>query len=779
MTMLVCGCVSKCDNMGRMALEKTLRWIALAGIFALPFIVFIVANTLFFPFITGKNFAFRIIVEIITGAWLALALIKPEYRPRKSWLLGAFAIFVIIIAIADLNGVNPIKSFWSNYERMDGWVTLAHLFAYFVVASAMLSTKKLWRRFWLTSLGVSVLAGLYGLLQLVGISALGQGGASGLTARLDSTFGNPIYLAVFMLFNIFIAASLWAESWGERQPGKRLAISLGYGSIVALNTIILFLTGTRGTMLGLIGGTLLAVFIVAVFDKNEGIARRIALRLAIAILILGAGFWMVRDQAWVQRVGFLHRLATISINDNTVKARFMNWGMAWEGVKERPLLGWGQENYAIVFDKYYNPQMYAQEQWFDRVHNIIFDWLVAGGFLGLLGYLALFACALWCIWKRGASIAEPRNAHERQKAQNAPKGGGGTFPFIEKSILTGLLAGYFFHNLFVFDNISSYILFAAVLAYIASRAGDEQNSPFIFQSVRFSDGKLPVLAILVAVLVWGVAWETNGKALAQNRALLQAIAPQKEGITKNLSYFQEAISYGSFGTQEAREQFIQATSQIAGNQNISNDVKRQFFDKAAKEMLAQSQESPLDARFPLFLGILLDAYGDYDNAAAALTRAHELSPAKQTILFQQGLNAQARADDAEALKFFKDAYELAPEFASARIFYAAYAIRAQKDQLADELLLPIMASGTAADPRIASAYVARGRFDKIVDIWRARVLVQPNDSQPRFTLAAALYAMGLPNQAIAQLEETGRIIPSVKAQADDLILQIKNGTAKI
>src|SRR3989338_1499681 len=167
-------------------LEKTLRWIVLAGIFALPFIVFIVANEIFFPFITGKNLTFRIIVEIITGAWLALALVNPEYRPRKSWLLYAFAAFVAIIAVADANGVNPFKSFWSNYERMDGWVTLAHLFAYFVVASSVLSAQKLWRRLWLTSLGVSVLVGIYGLLQLAGVSAIGQGGAGGLGARLRS-----------------------------------------------------------------------------------------------------------------------------------------------------------------------------------------------------------------------------------------------------------------------------------------------------------------------------------------------------------------------------------------------------------------------------------------------------------------------------------------------------------------------------------------------------------------------------------------------------------------
>src|SRR3989344_5236305 len=79
-----CAVLRLNGTISSMAIEKMLRWIVLGGVFALPFIVFIVANNLFFPYITGKNFTFRIIVEIITGAWLALALVKPEYRPRKS-----------------------------------------------------------------------------------------------------------------------------------------------------------------------------------------------------------------------------------------------------------------------------------------------------------------------------------------------------------------------------------------------------------------------------------------------------------------------------------------------------------------------------------------------------------------------------------------------------------------------------------------------------------------------------------------------------------------------
>jgi hypothetical protein len=45
-----------------------------AGLFATPFIVLIISNSLFFPFITGKNFTFRIIVEVIFAGWIILAM---------------------------------------------------------------------------------------------------------------------------------------------------------------------------------------------------------------------------------------------------------------------------------------------------------------------------------------------------------------------------------------------------------------------------------------------------------------------------------------------------------------------------------------------------------------------------------------------------------------------------------------------------------------------------------------------------------------------------------
>ena len=743
-----------------MILEQTLRWTVIGALFLLTLIPFFIAQSLFFPFITGKNFAFRILIDIMAGGWLTLALVYPQYRPRRSWILGAFAIFVIIIALADAFGTYPFKSFWSNYERMDGWVTLAHLFMLVVVASSMLNTRKLWRAFWNTTLGASVAIAGYGFLQLFGVASLNAGFSS--LSRLDATFGNPIYLAAYMLFHVFIAALLWAQSWRESGTGPKLGSSLLYGSVLAIDCIVLLLTSTRGTILGLIVGVFIAATLIALFGRDSSrTLSRAALGAIIGIVVLSSGFFLIRDAAWIQNVSFLQRLATISTSDSTTQARFYNWGMAWQGVKERPLLGWGQENYAVVFDKYYDPRMYSAEPWFDRVHNIVFDWLVAGGILGLLGYLSIFVAALVGLWRRG------------RDAKNAP-----AFTVVESSILTGVLAAYFFHNLFVFDNITSYMLFGLIIAYIAWRKSENAGASPVW-TASLPEQSLPVVAVVAALLVWGAASWINASALSQNRLLIQALTPHQEGVGKNLEEIKQSIAEHSAGTQEAREQLVQMATKVVGLTGVDTKTKQEFYDLAVAEMKLQQEASPLDARPALFLGLLHDAVGNYMAGAEGLQHAHHLSPTKQAILYEMARNAQMRGDVAGMMQNFKLAYELYPPNVQARILYAAAAIYTKNNALADELLAPIIPTGEAADARITGAYLGQKRFDKIAAIWQPYVAAHPDDPQGYFTLAAAYYGMGERTKAIAALEAASKISPDVALQAATFIEQIRNGTLKL
>ncbi|MBP9757947.1 MAG: O-antigen ligase family protein, partial [Candidatus Pacebacteria bacterium] len=730
-------------------LEKVLRGVAIGAIFLLPFVCLVVASSLFFPYITGKNFAFRILTEIAFGSWLALCFVSKEYRPRRSIVLGALALFTFIILIADLQGVYPFKSLWSNYERMDGWVTLIHLLMYVVVAASVLKTERMWKWLMWTSLGVSIYLTIYGLLQIAGVTALGQGGASGLNARIDATFGNPIYFAVYMLFHVFIAAMLWAQAWVDRGPGKRMNISLIYGAIILGDTFMLLATATRGTILGLIGGSLLAAALVLLQANRSKTAWRAAAAGVVAILLLMGGFWMIRDAAWIQKIGFLNRMATISTTDNTVKARFYNWGMAWKGAQERPLLGWGQENYAIVFDKYYDPRMHGQEPWFDRVHNIVFDWLVAGGFLGLLAYLSVFAATLWVVWRSGA------------------------FSVAERALITGLLAGYFIHNFFVFDNVTSYILYGTILAFVIYRHTEHTKTKHMPSVGVLSHSALPFVAIAAVVLVWGGAWLVNGRAMAANRTLLNALATQGD-LQKTFDGFKKAIAYGTFGTQEAREQLAQGSSQIA-QANVPTEVKQAFYTLASQEMTLQAAESPLDARFPLFLGVLYNAFGDYKNGQIALEKAQELSPAKQSIFFERAQNAELQGQTERSIDLYRQAFELDTALNDPRIVYAAVLIRNSRAAEADAILAPIVPTGQAADQRILASLVTIKDYARIAPIWNAYIAKHPEDVQGFFTLAAVYYQAGDKARAISTLQDAVKVHPEVSGQVTDIIQKIQSG----
>ncbi len=624
-------------------LEKILRWIVLIGIFAIPFIALIVDPTMLYPSIISKNFAFRVIVEIIFGSWFALALMYENYGPRRSWILGTFTLFVFVIAIADVQSVNPYLSFWGNYERMDGWVTLIHVLAYLMVASSVIANSRTWRLLFQVSLGVSVFVAVCGFLQLIGIVPIGQHIQSSLAARIDATVGNPIYLAVYMLFHIFIAVLLWYQMWITSSQSKRRIASLVYGAAIFLDSFALFFTGTRGAIIGLIGGSIVTLVILTIAQRFYRL-RLVALGSIIAIALLAGCLSWAKDVPFVKEVGFLQRLSTISLSDTTIKTRLLSLGVAWQGVQERPILGWGQENYQIVSQKYYDPRLYGTGEWTDRVHNIIFDWLIAGGIIGLIAYLSIFGATLWTLWVR--DIFSPT----------------------EKSILTGLLVGYTIHTCTAFDTITSYILFTTVLAYIIFREEEKlKNDPLLPQPTLAIAS--PFVISIAALIVCGTVWWTNVPAYIASHKLGQALMANDPSDI--LAYFNQSIAYGTFGTQEARSKLALFANYIEGMDNVPIEVKRQFFDTANSELQMAALAAPLDARLPVLRGGLFFTYGNYKDAAMAFERAHELAPRKQIILFNMALNAHAQGNFSQELKYYKEAYDLDPNINVAAQFYTA------------------------------------------------------------------------------------------------------------
>ncbi len=723
--------------------DKVLRVSIIVGIFLLPFIVLIVANHEFFPFITGKNFTFRIIVETITALWLILALRDRSVLPKTSKLFWAFAAFVAFIFISDCFSPNVFKSFWSNFERMEGWVTLVHLFALFVVLSSVM-TRKLWQWLFRVSVFVSIIAAAYGALQLIGKLPINQSGV-----RLDATFGNATYLAVYMLFHVFFGLLL--ITWEKRGSLWQWL----YGLAIVADAFILYHTATRGATLGLIGGLFLTALLVGLFDKKESRLRKISLGVIIALAVLVAGFFAVRNAPFVVNSPVLQRFSSISFTDKTAESRFMIWDMAWQGFKESPktvLVGWGQESFNYVFNKYYQPAMYSQEQWFDRAHNIIFDWLIAGGLLGLLAYLSLFVFAFYYLWRKGDN-----------------------FSFLEKSLITGLFAGYFVQNLTVFDNITSYLMFIFVLAWIQSIAGRTPEGLVAKIATVDLGTANRVLAPLVAVIFVFIIYYVNVPALLASSELITALSPNSGGPAQNLADCKQALAYHSLGDSEIREQLVQVTTQAISDPNVDPSVKNQFVALTRSEMDKQLSRTPQDARYWLFAGSFLASVGDYDNAIADLTKAHELSSNKQTILFSLVSAYLGKKDFTNAVSAAKQAFDLDQSFDEARKVYAIALLYGKQGSEAAKVLAPLPPEQVLSDQRFLQAFIAGGYFQEALQSINLMIQQDPNNPNNYLSRAAIEHQLGQTAAAISDLQKIEQLSPNAKAQVESIIQQLRSG----
>jgi O-antigen ligase/tetratricopeptide (TPR) repeat protein len=718
--------------------------LVMVGLFAVPFLTLYVENDYFFPFITGKNFWFRIIVDVVFAAWVLLALYDVKYRPRVSSIVWSFGVLLVVMFFANLFGKHPDSSFFSNFERMDGYMSLLHTFMYMLVLGSVLQTKEMWHKFLTTSVVVASLVALYGLAQ--------YGGLVDGSNRIDSRLGNAAYMAIYMLFHIFLAFWLFVES-------KNNAFKVFLGLLVVMFTFVLIETGTRGTAVGLAVGVGVMSAYIGFFGTQFRQYRKYAIGGFALLLILASAFVVGRDSALVQNNDNLARIANISIAD--LEIRGIIWGMAWEGVKERPLLGYGQSNFNYVFNENYDPRLYGQEQWFDRAHNIFMDWLVTGGFLGLFAYLSIFLSAAYYLFYRPIFKKDE------------------TFNVLERGVLLGILAGYFTHNFVVFDNIVSYIFFAVILALINSRVGVVPKSiaEFKVDTPIINQFATP---LVLAALVFGIyTYHVPG---------MQASADIIDGFraanpVDRFEAFERAVSRDSLGNQEVVEQLAQQAMSIYGEEQVPDEIKVRYLGLAESELLQLAEDKTGDARVHVFIASYYRSVGQLDKAAEQMAIARDLSPQKQSIMLQQGFIALNQGDNDGASAFFKDAFELDERNLEAREYYASSLL--QNDP---EAAIALMREDERAKDRFARSNFFLGaansarQADLVTELFEYRLSLEPdnrqnyrNEAQSWASLAFLYYQSGSSTKAIEILKEAAEEVPSFGETATCFISNLEAG----
>lgn len=602
-------------------LTRAVKWLT----FALLLAPFVTPRTFYFPFVGPKSLFFMGLVEIIVFAWVLLMLQYKRYRPRKNILtLGLMAFFAVTL-LSTLTAANPSLAFWSKFERMTGLLMWFHLIAFYLASTSVFEKKD-----WLRVFNVSIFLGaVMGIISRASNDPALQGG--GLT-------GNDSFLGTYLLFNIFLALYLALSAF--RKGASKSIVEIAYPSVCgAIMVLALFASQAHAAQISFMAGLILLGFLWAI-ARTKGIIRT-AIAGILAVIILGgssAAFLATRPGSGV------YQWLTSNYSVTTVYSRIVIWNMAWDGFKERPLLGWGPENFESLFSKYYNPCLgtgaCGPDLWYDRSHNIIFDTLSTVGLLGLMAYLSIFIAALFILWK--------------QFSRNA-------IGFAEAGVFTALLGAYAMQNLTIFDMINSYLMWFVALGFIGTLAMPPRIPEKRPTSLPFWQAVAAGGALIVCLSVFII------NPLRADRNVVHA-ASQLFGSIERLEMYEKTFDVSPMGKFQERIFFADIFLRLDEKEKskMTAEQRDREFAFATGGLEKSIVENPIDYKSRLVLGQLYTNWALYD--ASKVVRAQEvleevikISPKNQQGYWNLAQVMVYRGKFEDALNLAQTAYDLYPE----------------------------------------------------------------------------------------------------------------------
>jgi len=369
-----------------------------------PWFFWTIGVILFLPIIVlppnfqPSDWTRSILFRVIITALVSFLIFKFFYKKNLSvslpiWdksvylpilLLGGFFTTVIL---STLFSQDVSFSMFGSPTRSGGVLNLLFFFIFSVLLTIFINKnqwEKLFRILFATGFLASALAIVqyFNLLKNVFISF-----ESGST---PSFLGNSTILAMYMIFLSFLSFTFFIQKQSKKQK-------LLYGALFLLFVFTILISGSRAGYLGLLTG-FLYFFLWYPYPKKYKMLKIVAaslLLLSILVVLLFNFFPQLGEKNNILKV-IANRVSIQKITMDILGVRLPIWNMTLEAVGDKPILGWGPENFYIGFEKYYNPVPFSHPVllW-DRPHNILLDILVSSGIFSLVLYIAFWVILFW------------------------------------------------------------------------------------------------------------------------------------------------------------------------------------------------------------------------------------------------------------------------------------------------------------------------------------------------------------------------------------------------
>lgn len=609
------------------SIKKILLWtiyLGSAAILALP--LFVSKSTLF-PYIFGKIIFFRLFVDIVFASWLALAFFSKEYRPRwRHPLTLSFSVFIGVLVLTMVTGVDPWNSFWSTQERMTGVLTFIHFWAWYVVLAHTVRGWSQWRALFLVSISVSIVSILFGIFQPKPL--------------FISTLGNPIYVGSYATLNLFFAILIF---WKERSRWLRsfLVVSMFFNLAAMLGA------GSRSVfysfVLALGGYALFVIFRIA--------TKRLRIFLATGIVVfflLSVGLYFILQSPSIKQWGVAHLPYTISrvlYSQSANEDRVVLWKIGIKGFFDRPFLGWGWENYNAIYENHFVPRPYM-EPWYDRSHNQLIDVLALTGILGFLAYLTFWISLFFLLGRKARDISS----------------------IGEIGALGALGACFFFYflqNLTIFDNPAPLFVFFFLLAFAARATAVPVRDEGSGEHVEKISAKKWIAVSVLFTAVTYVAYQGNIIPYLKSQEGIKGYFLLQNNDKSGLRFVRSSLDGNSFTNSEILSQVVALLMDkvVDPRMQFTSQEQNYWLSYLMGKLNKEIGTHPYNLKNYLALAAVYARYSQFD--ASYLDKAEEvtkkvltLSPLRREAYTQLSEIKKAKRDFSAALEYAKKSLEL-------------------------------------------------------------------------------------------------------------------------
>lgn len=288
---------------------------------------------------------------------LQLSKKKPVLFQPKLAVLGLS--FLVVAGVSSLLAETP-RSFWGQPYRYQGLLFFMGLsfFAFLISQHKKvgLSLQTLQKTIVYSGIAQVILIVVQGFLHALKLPIYTFEG------RMTGLIGNPNFAASFLVLSyIYLFFAL---------QKKKIWLSI----LTFLWLVAILLTDSRGGVLGF--GILLIYFLLG------ALKRKLAFLLVIPMFILAIYFFPQRQPSHFD-------------------SRDIIWQKGIQAFMDKPILGWGLENFAASFQAQVTREEFDLPNIrVDKAHNEFLEMAVTTGSIGVLLYMAVLGYASWLLWKQ-------------------------------------------------------------------------------------------------------------------------------------------------------------------------------------------------------------------------------------------------------------------------------------------------------------------------------------------------------------------------------------------